>query len=78
MVLAIPYFASSQNTPVHIAYMPEKMIRRDGRGYRCMPALFKVGRARPRRDHRIFFDDDGLRNLEKTDFKEMEVVGAGV
>jgi len=74
MVLAIPFFGSLQNTPIHIAYMPIKMIRQHTRGYRCLPALFKSGKAQPRRDHRMFFDDEGLRNLEKLDFKDMEVV----
>jgi len=76
MVLAIPFFGPTQNTPTYIAYMPAQMIREHTRGYRCQPALFRNGQAQPRRDHRTFFDDDGLKNLEKTDFKDMEVTAA--
>src|SRR5438477_4596073 len=50
MVLAIPFFDPSQTNPVHIAYMPVKMIREHTRGYRCLPALFRNGQAQPRRD----------------------------
>lgn len=65
MVLVIPFFAAAQNTPAHIAYMPVKMIREHVRGYRCQPAIFSNGQAQPRRDHRIFFGDDGLRTWKK-------------
>jgi hypothetical protein len=76
MVLAIPFFGPAQTTPAYIAYMPAKMIREHSRGYRCQPALFRNGQAQPRRDHRIFFDEDGLKNLDKPEFKNMAVAGA--
>jgi hypothetical protein len=71
MVLAIPFFSSSQTTPVNIAYMPVSTIRKNPRGYRCQPASFKNGKPLPRRDHRKFFDEDGMRNLELSGFRDM-------
>jgi hypothetical protein len=65
MVLAIPFFASSAPGPaLLVAYMPFSQIRRHSRGYRCMPASFKDGQPRPRRDFRRFFDSSGLALLE--------------
>jgi hypothetical protein len=77
MVLAIPFFSGSQDTPVHIAYMPASTIRQTAKGYRCQPATFKNGKAQPQRDHRKFFDDEGMRNLDLSVFRYM-AAGSGV
>lgn len=76
MVLAIPFFDQSQNTPGHIAYMPATMIKEHSRGYRCEPALFKSGKAHARRDHRVFLDEQGVANLDQPGFSDMTIVGA--
>jgi len=74
MVLAIPFFShNSPSTPVHIAYMSSKMIRAHTRGYRCQPGRFRNGEPNPRGDHRIFFDEEGMKNLESPRFRDMEV-----
>jgi hypothetical protein len=78
MVLAIPFFDQSQDTPCHIAYMPTSMIREHSRGYRCQPALFKNGKAHLRRDYQMFFDEQGIENLDLAGFREMKIaVAAG-
>jgi len=76
MVLAIPFFDQSQDTPCHIAYMPATMIREHSRGFRCQPAIFKNGKAYPRRDHRVFFDQEGIVNLDLPAFNQMKIAGA--
>lgn len=76
MVLVIPFFDRSQDTPCHVAYMPATMIRGHSRGSRCQPALFKDGKAHPRRDHRVFFDEQGIENLALVGFREMKISGA--
>lgn len=65
MVLAIPYFERGA-IPIlkHVAFMPDCMIRPRGKGFRCEPAKFIKGSASPRGEHKIFFDDTGLRRLE--------------
>jgi hypothetical protein len=65
MVLAIPYFSlHSPALPTCVAYMPMAQIKRHSRGYRCQPAAFSDGTARPRRDFAKFFDSQGLALLE--------------
>jgi len=76
MVLAIPFFShNSPVVPVHVAYMPVKMIRVHPRGQRCQPARFKSGEPKPRGDHRMFFDEEGVRNLESPAFCELDCDG---
>jgi hypothetical protein len=73
MVLAIPFFShNSPAVPVHVAYMPARMIRKHARGYRCQPGRFQGGEPLPRGDHRVFFDEEGMRNLESPEFRDME------
>lgn len=61
MVLAIPYFRSSQlGPPEFVAFMPLSRIRRHKRGFRCQPACFKGGKPVPRRDFARFVDSPGL------------------
>jgi hypothetical protein len=77
MVLAIPFFShNTPGTPVHVAYMPFKMIRKHTRGYRCQPGRFASGEPRPRRDHLQFFDEIGMHNLESKTFRDMEIASA--
>jgi hypothetical protein len=66
MVLAIPFFAGvSADIPLCIAYLPFSVVRPHAtRGFRCEPAKFAGSVAVPRRDHRLFFDAEGLRLLE--------------
>jgi len=75
MVLVIPFFpvAQTEYLPVCIAYMPANQIKKNARGYRCQPAAFKDGKAKPRRDYARFFDEEGLRLLESKTWKETSV-----
>jgi hypothetical protein len=69
MVLAIPFFPiASQEVPSCVAYLPLSLIRRHSKGYRCQPATFKAGVPVPRRDHRRFFDSEGLALVEQDDW----------
>jgi hypothetical protein len=65
MVLAIPYFEQG-SIPVlrHVAFMPQSMLRKHSRGWRCEPAKFLNGLPSPRGDHAKYFDHQGLRRLE--------------
>ncbi|HSY47304.1 MAG TPA: hypothetical protein VLC46_00685 [Thermoanaerobaculia bacterium] len=76
MVLAIPFFPiESQKVPSCVAYLPFSLIRRHAtKGYRCQPATFKSGVPSPRRDHRRFFDQEGLVLLER---KHWSTIGIG-
>lgn len=71
MVLAIPLFERG-DIPVirHVAFMPRWKIMGNPRGYRCQPAKFKNGAAVPRRDHKKFFDREGLKALESRDWSQ--------
>jgi hypothetical protein len=74
MVLAIPFFSSGvAHIPAFTAYMSRKTIKPNQRGYRCQPAQFKNGKPQIRRDHRRFFDEEGMRNLELPHFRDLEV-----
>jgi hypothetical protein len=65
MVLAIPFFSvASPETPTCVAYLPLPLIKRHSRGYRCQPAAFSGGLARPRRDFARFFNAAGLSLVE--------------
>lgn len=65
MVLAIPYFAREAVGPaLFVAYMPFSRLKAHKRGYSCEPACFRMGAPEPRRDHRKFFDADGLAQIE--------------
>ena len=67
MVLAIPYFATaSLSPPTLVAYMPFSKIKVHSRGYRSQPARFKNGVPIARRDHQIYFDEVGLKQIELT------------
>ena len=65
MALAIVYFDTEKASPSPkmIAWMPWTSIRKHSRGYKCQPARFVDGAAEPRRDHRRFFDADGLARM---------------
>lgn len=68
MVLAIPYFPTDHTSaaPDCVAYMPRSQIRpQQGRGWRCEPAKFENGIARPRRDFQRYFDREGLAFMEE-------------
>jgi len=65
MALVIPFFPrEGVATPLCIAYMPLRQVRRHSRGYRCQPASYQDGRPVPRRDFQPFFDEAGLRALD--------------
>ena len=69
MVLAIPYFGSAAPGPaLYVAYMPRTRIRSGARGFRCEPAQFRGGVPIPRREYRRYFDQEGLRRLEESDW----------
>jgi hypothetical protein len=71
MVLAIPYFPTdvTATAPTCIAYMPRFQIRpQQGRGWRCEPAVFSGGIAKPRRDFLRYFDRPGLQFMEQADW----------
>ncbi len=75
MVLAIPYFSvnSAEEPPDLIAYLPRPQIKAHSRGFRCLPAVFKNGRAEPRRDYSRFFDASGVHLLESKNWKDTPV-----
>jgi hypothetical protein len=74
MVLAIPFFPiASQEVPSCVAYLPWSLIRRHSTGYRCQPAAFKAGVPLPRRDHRPFFDSQGLSLIERHDWSTLRI-----
>jgi hypothetical protein len=70
MVLAIPYFSSEsvQTTPICVVYIPRLLIKNHSRGYRCQPASFKGGEPRPRREYSVFFDAEGIKQMELVDW----------
>src|SRR3954452_6653773 len=73
MVLAIPFFpVAKEELPSCVAYLPRLLIRRHSKGYRCQPAAFTNGIATPRRDHRRFFDHEGLRLVEQEDWSSVK------
>ena len=71
MVLAIPYFATS-DLPVlrHVAFMPFYKIGKHARGLKCEPAKFIAGAASPRRDQLKYFDREGLQRLSNRDWSK--------
>lgn len=74
MVLAIPFFAlQSPEVPCCVAYLPFSLIRHHSRGFRCQPATFRAGVPAPRRDHRRFFDHQGLALLRQSDWSTMGI-----
>ncbi|HEY5175069.1 MAG TPA: hypothetical protein VII95_05835 [Terriglobales bacterium] len=75
MVLAIPFFSkSAEQIPAFTAHMPMKTIKpHQSRGYRCQPVRFKDGEPQIRGDHRMFFDEEGMRNLESPLFRDLQV-----
>lgn len=63
MVLVLPYFTTDKlgAAPGCIAFMPRSEIRpQQGRGYKCTPAKFSAGCARPRASFTKYFDRPGL------------------
>ena len=67
MVRALPYFPTDVTgvAPSHTAYMPRQRVRpQASRGYRCVPAEFVAGVARPRRDFARYFDAAGIAAME--------------
>jgi hypothetical protein len=72
MVLAIPFFHhGKKETPTCVAYLPFALIKKHSRGFRCQPARFHVDRIEPRRDFRRFFDEEGLRLVDRRDWSKM-------
>jgi hypothetical protein len=72
MVLAMPYFPTEVTgmAPIHIAYIPRGRIRKQAsRGFRCVPAQFVDGMARPRRDSIPYFDRAGMVAMESPDWR---------
>jgi hypothetical protein len=78
MVLAIPFFSKAVLVPTCVAYMPLSLIRTDRRGYRCIPATFCGGHVAPRRDYARFFDDNGLRLLEESEWSSSFIIDARI
>lgn len=75
MVLALPFFGGKhRDVPLFVAYLPFSLVRPHAtRGFRCQPAAFKGGIPVPRRDHRRFFDSEGLALLERDDWMCLKV-----
>lgn len=75
MVLAIPFFRpNSKDTPSCIAYLPHSLIRARSRGgFRCEPATLTAGAAKPRREFAKFFDDSGMKLLERPDWSTLTI-----
>ena len=72
MVLAIPFFLpASPGMPTCVAYLPFAMIRKHSRGFRCEPAKFRSDAIEPRRDFRRFFDEGGLRLVDRKDWSNL-------
>jgi len=78
MVLAIPYFFPDDDDKLSlqlVAYLPLiQLHKRKSTGtYRALPAKVKDGRPQPRRDFAKFFDDPGLKSMEKANWNETEL-----
>lgn len=74
MVLAVPFFGSEpQAVPRFVAYLPIALIRKHSKGFRCQPAMFRGGEPLRRRDHRRFFDSEGLALIEREDWRSMTI-----
>jgi hypothetical protein len=74
MVLAMPFFNKvTGDVPRFVAYLPFSMIRPHSRGHRCQPAMFRGGVPLPRRDHRRFFDAEGLSLIERDDWSTLAI-----
>jgi hypothetical protein len=73
MVLAIPFFANdAREIPTCVAYMPSPLVRPTMSGkFRCEPASLTKAIATPRRDFARFFNDAGLRLVERPDWATM-------
>jgi hypothetical protein len=68
MVLAVVFFdhGGRNRHPVHVAYMPRRLIRPlPSRGYKCEPATIRGGAISPRREYRRYFDDEGISALSR-------------
>lgn len=74
MVLAIPFYSRSADVPTYVAYLPFGIVRPHSRGYRCEPATYRNGVAKPRRDYARFFDGPGLRLVEQVGWSTLTVV----
>ena len=76
MVLAIPYFRhDSSHMPCCVAFMPWSCVKKHNtRGFRCEPATFKGSEPHPRDYFRRFFDEDGIKLLENSDWNQESVV----
>lgn len=70
MILALVYFSPTEiknpyEAPIHIAWMTRENIKPVKKGFNCPPAQIKSGKIVPRRDFRKFFDEDGLKRVER-------------
>jgi len=71
MVLAIPLFTPLMRLgqPDHIAYMPFSQIKPTPNSqFTCYPAELRRGKVSPRKDCLQYFDDKGLKALEREDW----------
>lgn len=74
MVLAIPYYSlADPENPVFVAYSPISMIKKHSRGYRCQPAKYENEKPAKRPAFVKFFDEDGLKLIETTDWGTISV-----
>lgn len=74
MVLAIPYYSlDTPENPIFVAYNPLSIIRKVTRGNRCQPAMYKNEKPIKRPAFVKFFDEDGLRLVEKSDWGKITI-----
>ena len=66
LVLVLPYFRfDNHHYPEQIAFMPFDRVKNLATGnFRCLPARFEGGHARPRRDFADYFGRAGLSRIE--------------
>jgi hypothetical protein len=78
MVLAIPYYSlADPENPVFVAYSPISMIKKHSRGYRCQPAKYENEKPAMRPAFVKFFDEEGLKLVETTDWGTISVDESG-
>jgi hypothetical protein len=74
MVLAIPFFSSaSPRIPTCTGYLPLSLVRKHSRGFRCQPATFLGGTPSPRRHYSKFFDEEGLKLVQQTEWHRLRI-----
>jgi hypothetical protein len=76
MALVLSFFSPDEKTmaPDHLAFIPFASIRPTTSGeWRSHPAIFKSGRAMPRRHYRPFFGASGLDAMEEKSWSQLTV-----